>query len=476
MKKILSIALLLLILLTLVSCNDNTTITEKQVLDYISDYTDESTKDQLILKRNNIIYEYTSSKPELYVIKDGIGSINKIEQNHQVQDVTITVKTILSDGSTTTSSKDIKVAPIVYEDINDTPIATYFYTQAMGSYFMNSNHFKLDGDIFPELLRDNLDLIYYSFVMPRADGSLRIENPSYIEMVKDLKKDDVRVLFTIDGVSLRTSDAFKKVTENETNINNFVTNLMDLVDAYGFDGVDIDWEPFTGGTIPDQLDALMIALRAEMNVRQAEGGTPYILSAAVPGHRGTIEPWFNMNNLGEVVDYINFMNYNMQSSGSASHQTPVNGRYGVSTLIEYLETIDFPLNKVIVGSGSYGKAYQLDEIGIENPIGKKARGTSFPDLYNLGSFTSGTMYVGAIEALMTRDGYKEYHDYENGLLRGSYLYNRDLGIYVTYESITSATAKVDIIKEYEGMGIMTWAYSQDPNNYVVNALINARNS
>ena len=76
----------------------------------------------------------------------------------------------------------------------------------MSYYKKHSKHYKLTKNIFTNLIKENLNIIYYSFLTPQKDGTLVLEDDTYIEEVRKLKEHDVRVLFTIDGVSQKTSD------------------------------------------------------------------------------------------------------------------------------------------------------------------------------------------------------------------------------------------------------------------------------
>lgn len=490
MKKFFSVSLILLFAFFIVSCNSNNTNgnednnhngdvgdngdnedmkPEITVLNNLSDYATEDTNDKLILSNDVASFEYTSSQPELYVIEDGIGRVNKIEQKHQKQEVTITVDVTYNDGTTDQKSKNIVVAPIVYPDMNINPIATYFNAGALSKYFPYSNYYQETGEIFSSSVRTELDMVYYAFANPSMDGTVRVGGNQY-ELLKPLKKDNVRVLLVIDGVGKASSDAFWANT-SPSRIDNFVTNIMDLVDELGFDGVDIDWEPFNGGVDKNQMDELMRKLRSEMDERQDEGGTPYILTTALPGSGVQLATWYNINNIAEVADYINFMTYDFHHSTTLTHVTPVSK---VVELIDYLKRVDFPLNKAIMGSGTYGKAYKVDQLGVDNPVNKTGKLTLISEVEPQGSFTSGTLYYQAIEELMKNPSYVENHVYNGDQLVGSYLYNKDEGIYITFESETSAKAKMDLIHQYPGMGIMQWSFAQDANNIIINHFIITR--
>jgi len=89
----------------------------------------------------------------------------------------------------------------------------------------------------------------------------------------------------------------------------FVTNLLADVDAYGYDGLDLDWEPLEGDTDKANLKALAQALRA---------ARPSLLLTIPVG-------WFNPNymtpdpywaEVAPLFDRINVMTYDMAGADS----------------------------------------------------------------------------------------------------------------------------------------------------------------
>ena len=65
--------------------------------------------------------------------------------------------------------------------------------------------------------------------------------------------------------------------------------------------------------------------------------------------------------------------------------------------------------------------------------------------------------------------YKEYTEYNNSKVVGSYLYSNETKIYVTFDSVTSITAKCEYAKQ-NGFGIMVWAYGEDSTDTVVDTI------
>ena len=71
---------------------------------------------------------------------------------------------------------------------------------------------------------------------------------------------------------------------------------------------------------------------------------------------------------------------------------------------------------------------------------------------------------------------KKYIEYNSkNQIAGSYLYNATNKIFVSYESEEVILAKYQFAKQYTGMGIMCWAYTEDTADRYVNTIYDAIN-
>ena len=79
-------------------------------------------------------------------------------------------------------------------------------------------------------------------------------------------------------MSTDTCKAFMTISADTTLRQKFVNNLMDLVEEYNLDGVDIDWESVSESVKVNAtgMNNLMKDLREEMTSRQAVGGLSLI--------------------------------------------------------------------------------------------------------------------------------------------------------------------------------------------------------
>jgi GH18 family chitinase len=152
--------------------------------------------------------------------------------------------------------------------------------------------------------------------------------------------------------------------------------------------------------------------------------------------------------------------------------------FGVDYGVTLFVNAGLSRNKIIVGSAGYGKAYKVT--GTVNQSSKYpglgVRGTLTQISGLTGSYSSGTLFGNAIDTLIAGGKYVKYIEYNSsGKIVSSFLYSETDKIFVTYESEEVITAKYEFIKNYNGMGIMSWAYTEDTADRYINSIYEAIN-
>ncbi|MGM8227491.1 glycosyl hydrolase family 18 protein [Cellvibrio sp. ARAG 10.3] len=190
---------------------------------------------------------------------------------------------------------------------------------------------------------NKLTHINYSFVLPNANGSLQgVPNPSKLQSIVTLgHANGVKVLIAVGGWNDGNDSAFEALAANASTRTAFVNNLINLVEQYNLDGVDMDWEYPDPGASADNYALLMGQLS---NALRARGK---LLTAAVvaSGYTGG-------GVKAEVFNYIDFLNLMAYDGGNGSTHSPYS--YAVSSLNYWLGR-GLPKEKAVLGVPYYAR-------------------------------------------------------------------------------------------------------------------------
>jgi GH18 family chitinase len=135
--------------------------------------------------------------------------------------------------------------------------------------------------------------VVHAWALVRADGSLDLDTQLVSSqgpvLISGAHAHGVKALLGI-GQSYwtgQTTNLQSAITKNRAGL---VSNIMNVVNSYGFDGVDLDWEPFSASTNGGAMQAFAADLRAQL-------GTTKTLSAAAIvndyAYWGTVQSYFD---------------------------------------------------------------------------------------------------------------------------------------------------------------------------------------
>jgi GH18 family chitinase len=132
--------------------------------------------------------------------------------------------------------------------------------------------------------------------------------------------------------------AFASIANNGTYSQNFRNNLINLVNAYNLDGVDIDWEYPCPGGYGGSYANLLSALAGDMHSRGK------LLSAAVAafGSNGDCVG----GSVFSSVDHLNLMVYDIRDPNHSDYNDAVNS-------INYWKGKGLPASKAVLGLPYY---------------------------------------------------------------------------------------------------------------------------
>lgn len=251
-------------------------------------------------------------------------------------------------------------------------ISFYYFEEQPSQDKVGNNDFKVvgyySGDLFNEpvekLQTNKLTHIMYSFVIPKADGTLHdLKNPDQlIELVAKAHKDKAKVFISLGGWSYEGNvlePIFKELASSNENRKFFIENVCAIVDEYNLDGVELDWEHPNKSTAED-YEKLVLELSDALKSKGKE------LTAALNG--SWYDDWaaedtsvITEKSL-EKFSFINVMAYDMNN---ADH-SPI---WFFENSISYWLNRGLPPEKIVMGIPLYAKPSwkQYRHLVAENP-------------------------------------------------------------------------------------------------------------
>lgn len=224
------------------------------------------------------------------------------------------------------------------------------------------------GDLFDEpidkLQTDKLTHIMYAFLIPQNDGTcVPFKNPDKVRALVDkAHSDGCSVYIAVGGWSyndIPLVSTFEAVSgENELR-EKLVGSIMNVVDEYGFDGVELDWE-YPSASTAENYEKLILELYKELR------GKGKNITAALNGAWSPTEGPEVSNYVSEKVleafEFINVMSYDMNNE----QHSPF---WFANTSIEYWLTRGVPADKIVLGMPLYAHPswMQYRHLVAENP-------------------------------------------------------------------------------------------------------------
>jgi GH18 family chitinase len=234
-------------------------------------------------------------------------------------------------------------------------------------------------------------------------------------------------------------------------LSTFVSSVMTLVDTYGFDGVDLDWEPFTVATSGAHMTALSAALRTALGSK--------ILTVAAPAQTQGYVYWGA--NHGSF-DRVNLMTYDMNGydwDGYPWFNSPIYGNsvYSIESFTGHFLAEGLPAAKMGIGIPFYGIRWTGGILDSDNN-----QGISGPrQMWKSGNApTQQSLYYSSLISLITT---QEYHwDSEAVVPYLSHVGTTPATYwYITYDDPQSIQAKVQYIIARGLGGWIIWELGAD---------------
>ncbi|WBQ03451.1 glycosyl hydrolase family 18 protein [Kribbella sp. CA-293567] len=149
--------------------------------------------------------------------------------------------------------------------------------------------------------------VNYAFVRPNSNGTLQAvpNSPKLSSLVSTGHNQGVKVLLAVGGWNNGDDTAFETLAANSTSRTTFVNALVGLINQYGLDGIDMDWEYPDPGASATNFTKLMQQLSGALRPKGK------LLTAAVTARATTangVQP--------AVFGYVDFLNIMAYDSGT----------------------------------------------------------------------------------------------------------------------------------------------------------------
>ncbi len=267
---------------------------------------------------------------------------------------------------------------------------------------------------------------------------------------------DIKFVFTVANGNINDFESWFTSPDRAKRLAN---EMLSIIETYGFDGLDIDYEfPGSGNNPKNNYVRFMKYMREGFDALSAENDKDYVLSMAVPAGTWAFS-LFKMNELAEYVSYFNIMSYDLHVGNATKgithhHANPCaddNAIFAGASVEEdialYLDN-GIPADKIVAGIGMYARRWT----GVPNVNN---------GLYQPGTLdeTSNEAYLhySVIKATYEKSG-SGYVKYWDDVAKAPYLYNASKGVFLTYDDEQSAQIKAELAVKNEIRGVMVFDY------------------
>lgn len=297
--------------------------------------------------------------------------------------------------------------------------------------------------------------IIYSFCHLK-NGELHVDNradTNTINALLNLKKKNpaLKVILSLGGWGgcAPCSPAFS----TEEGRRRFALSAKHLLEYFGADGIDLDWEypaiagypghpfmPADKHNFTLLIQELRLVLGKNLEISFAAGGLSNFLDSSVEWEK--VVP---------LVDKINLMTYDLVNGFSTvtGHHTPLYSTPtqapSVDQVIHYLDKLGVPRNKLVLGAAFYARVF--DVFKNENK-----------GLYQPGKFNYGISYKHLDTTSLKEQGFQYYWD---TIAAAPYMYSPLKMQVISFDDTHSIYLKTKYAQDMGLNGIMFWQLADD---------------
>jgi len=275
----------------------------------------------------------------------------------------------------------------------------------------------------------------------------------------------LKVLISVGGWT--GSGAFSDVAATTEGRHRFAQSARRLIETYGFDGVDIDWEyPVCSGLQAGRPEDAENFSKLLWELRETLG-EDYLLTIACSANPDCLDP-LPIEGFASCLDWINIMSYDYHGaweaySGTTGHNAPLYNNndplspdLNVDAAVSYLLDRGVPADKIVPGLAFYGRS----AAGVEGIDGLYAPFTGAGP----GSFEDGMLdYRDIQQNYRYTDGYTYFWD---DVAAVPYLFNATQKEFISFDDERSIETKASYVAARGLGGVMFWELSGDNGDLI----------
>lgn len=205
--------------------------------------------------------------------------------------------------------------------------------------------------------------ICHAFVVADEEGRIvaRTSVPSR-KLTTEAHQANVKVILSLGGWGMDRE--FAALTSKEVSYERFVTAVMNMVDEFDYDGIDLDWEFPDNPTEARNFNRLARRFRDELNTLGRKKKRHCLLTMAVNASP-LLSRWLDTDVLLETMDFINVMTYDFYGAWSqqAGHHaaflasSKATGMSAQKAMTYWHEGKGIPKDKLLLGLPLYSRGF-----------------------------------------------------------------------------------------------------------------------